>query len=216
MTCSLCTEILGGEPPLDCASRLFDIDDKWLLAPTLGPVSAMHVLLIPKRHVTFALTEVGASHVVARAHEIAQAAHPRERVIAFEHANSPTGCGVLHAHVHIAIVADAFKRDAIFGDTPAETVTSLHGLARTERELLWVRDRGELRASIDCRIASQTARRAVARANAITFSDDWKAYTHLPWFESSRRAAEQIARALCGEAPQRPARATTERWSSGA
>jgi hypothetical protein len=176
----------------------------------------MHLLLIPKRHVTFALSEAGASDVVTRVHALAQAAYPAERVIAFEHANSPTGCGVLHAHVHIAVVPTSFDRDSVFAQVPARSVATLQSLVGIERELSWVRDGSELRATDPGRIASQTARRAVARANAVTFSDDWKTYTHLPWFESSRRTAEEIAQVLRSEAPRRPARATTEPWWSGA
>jgi diadenosine tetraphosphate (Ap4A) HIT family hydrolase len=178
--------------------RLEWLGAEWALAPSLGPVSPVHILLLPREHRACALTCTGALTLVEKlGRALRTAIAPQHDALLFEHANSTTGCGILHAHVHLVAVPSGFDATDVFGSMSAKRIESLAALLGEERELSWSSDtRGGLFAAVDVRLPSQTGRRAVAAANSARFDTDWKTYTHSPWFEGSRRVSQQLAATL--------------------
>ena len=198
--CTFCDELSTGEPPSALAGdeeRLAWLSQQWAILPSLGPVSPLHLLVVPRRHCTFALA---AADAVPTIDAVAQAARERFSsdvdVLVFEHANAASGCGVVHAHAHVVTVPRNVEVRGIFGRESSHRLRSLNDIEELRQELSWCKVAGASSAAISVRLPSQTGRRAVAAANGVTFDTDWKAYTHRPWFESSRRAAFELADVL--------------------
>jgi hypothetical protein len=198
--CALCVEFATGRLPaaLNGHPRVNWIGTSWCLLPSLGPVGPRHLLLVPREHVNCSLHVRDALNLVGELRTACQQtlASDGRKALLFEHANSSTGCGVTHAHVHVVAVPSHIAAHDLFADLTAQSVPSLAPLAREHRELFWFADDGGVWAAIDLSMRSQWARRVVARANATTFDPDWKAYTHAPWFDASRVLALDVAAVL--------------------
>jgi hypothetical protein len=209
--CSFCAELAGGDP-LDAVRaagpRVEWIDSGWALLPSVGPIGSAHLLLAPRDHETFALpcdSAVGLVRVLAR--HFAEACSPG-RVVFFEHANSATGCGVTHAHVHAVSLSSDRPLEDLFADLGLSQANSLEALSLERREIFWAMDnQGELFAQAGTRIPSQSARRAVARANGVSFETDWKKYTDEAWYRTSLLMARRIAPLLRASRGVRASRA---------
>jgi diadenosine tetraphosphate (Ap4A) HIT family hydrolase len=208
--CSLCLELRTGLAPVAAGvdTRIERINDDWVLFPSLGPVSPMHIIVMPRAHHTFSLRSDGAAQILAATSSaLKEIVAPDSRLLMFEHANSSTGCGVLHAHVHAVTVPHDFDTESLFGNAVPTRCGLLGDLSGELLELFWCFESEDgLWAALDARLPSQTARRAVGAANSISFNADWKIYTHGPWFESSHRVARSLATMLRRSAwPAKPA-----------
>jgi diadenosine tetraphosphate (Ap4A) HIT family hydrolase len=212
--CGLCDELSEGTMPSQLRDRgqrrLNWLDDDWALFASLGPVSPVHLLLAPCAHATFSLQRPGALALIERLTSTLRELEPLgRRFVLFEHANSARGCGVTHAHVHALTVPRSIRTQDLFGPFGGTPMPGLSEIAAERSELFWWTTLdGAPRATVDVSMPSQWARRAAGMANDVAFDTDWKAYTHMAWFESSCRVADEIAsmlRAPSCLAPARPA-----------
>jgi diadenosine tetraphosphate (Ap4A) HIT family hydrolase len=119
--CDFCAAFGGGADPEFMrragpgTTRVLQVTESVAVFPSLGPLSSLHALVSPIRHVlsTAAAGEEVSTSVwqVAEALRTGLAAQDADAVL-FEHGLSNgggPGCGVSHAHVHVAAVPSASR-----------------------------------------------------------------------------------------------------------
>jgi diadenosine tetraphosphate (Ap4A) HIT family hydrolase len=112
-TCDFCTEAVSGEVDSKFAaaigrrSRTLLQFTSLYVVPTISPIVANHILLIPRRHVTSRpqLAAAERDDVTSAESDLRRLlAAPGCSIVSFEHGigeGSHGGCGVSHFHVHI-------------------------------------------------------------------------------------------------------------------
>lgn len=116
-TCTLCIELKKAGAPLHqemisetLASRILTESRNYVVVPSIGPLTAGHLLVVPRRHVFSILAlpsdqRLECEGLIAVCAGRLRALYP-DPVVVFEHGSAPHGsedCGacVEHAHLHI-------------------------------------------------------------------------------------------------------------------
>jgi diadenosine tetraphosphate (Ap4A) HIT family hydrolase len=203
--CCLCEEVLTGEFPspygtaYGTSSRLCYETTEAVALPTVSPLTAGHMLVLPRAHVTSlaALPESGRHSLLQCATFVADRVRARfdSDLYVFEHGARESGrsCGVDHAHLHILPLqtgsAEAIGRQ-IRCDFPYERIDSLDhvlsvaGQRASQPYLLWGKNLDSLAISFADEIPSQYVRRLVRAAQGRE-DWDWKLLTGTTDFSSA-------------------------------
>lgn len=115
-SCSLCDELRGTTRPLynelagtNFESRILDENEDWVVVPSLGPLAAGHVMVLPRDHLFASLDANRRSlalfqSLVATVSDRLRQLYP-DPVLIFEHgstqADASCGACIDHAHLHI-------------------------------------------------------------------------------------------------------------------
>lgn len=186
MTCDFCPEKIRGIP--DASGRYpVLLGDDWYVLPSLGPLAELHVLLIPQEHRFTTMSSEQHIAIVEQATTIWASLVAPRFAISFEHANSSTGCGITHAHVHMMGV-DARLSPSIFGPAVA---TTFQNVARARDEIFWFLN-GEHPFVQHGAFRSQFGRERIASALGLP-EFDWREGSNLEWLASSQDAAVRLA-----------------------
>ena len=204
-SCCLCEEISSRTFPdqyrgaYPVSSRICHETDEFVVLPTLSPLCAGHVLILPRRHVTnlATLSEPArrALLVCAESTMTVLAGHFGSDLYLFEHGVVGAGlaCGIDHAHLHIlplsATTADAVEL-RIETDFPSHDSSSLiQGLSlanqvKATSYLLHGASLDSMRMSLHQSIPSQYMRHLIAQVEGRT-QWDWKLLSARPEFLST-------------------------------
>jgi diadenosine tetraphosphate (Ap4A) HIT family hydrolase len=189
--CCLCAEIASGKFPSEYQScygvnsRICQESTEFVVIPTLSPLCAGHVLILPRLHVTnlASLAEPLRWSLLAclrsTVNQLSQ--HFGESFYFFEHGVDGSGvaCGIDHAHMHILplsanIVGTIESRVEM--DFPACDIGSLSLVLSAASQnkgqsyLLRGADLESIRLSVNHRIPSQYMRQLIA---AVGLKSDW-------------------------------------------
>ncbi len=194
LNCCLCEELSSkafpgqyrSAYPVD--SRICYETDEFVVLPTLSPLCAGHVLILPRRHVTnlatLPETARNALLVCARSTVRCLTEHFGSDMYFFEHGVSGAGlaCGIDHAHLHVlplsAITADMVESrvEADFSTHDADglcQVLTLAGRIGAMSYLLHGDSLDSIRISLAGAIPSQYMRRLIAEVEC-RGDWDWK------------------------------------------
>src|SRR5712672_1684676 len=192
--CCLCQEIASGQFPTQyrtaysIESRVSSLGDDFVALPTLSPLNAGHVLVLPRRHVS-SLADLPESSWQTLLSCVRSTVTQLEKTFSvpfyfFEHGARTIGhsCGIDHAHLHIlplaAGIADTVRL-RIQDDFPTyEQGTFIDALFLAagnagQPYLLQGVELGSMDIAFDARIPSQYVRQLIANVQGTPYWD-WK------------------------------------------
>jgi len=206
--CCLCDELATGEFPAEfrkvyaVESRVCLQAEDVVILPTVSPMCAGHVLLLPRTHVTRLADLPQGQRETLSACATSAANRLRERFgeecYFFEHGvtSGGTACGIDHAHLHIL----PLSRDMISSiesqvesDFPMQVYGSLRevlsaGAGRPQRSyLLHGSHTSSVRTCFDDGVPSQYMRRVIGTLRGIE-AWDWKLLSARPEFRATQEA----------------------------
>src|SRR5260370_16477170 len=202
LKCCLCEEISSKTFPdqyrsaYPVESRICHETGEFVVLPTLSPLCAGHVLILPRQHVTnlAALPEpaLQALLVCAKSTVSRLAEHFGSDLYFFEHGVPGAGlaCGIDHAHLHVLPMSANTTSEVesrIETDFPAQDADglvqslSLSAQVETTSYLLHCPTLHSMRMSFTKRIPSQYMRRLIADVEHRS-EWDWKLLTGRPEF----------------------------------
>jgi len=195
VACDLCDELAGRGAPEQVRAaggrQIHWISRSFAMLPSLGPVSSIHLLLVPRTHQTLALANGGVDDV---APVIARWRAYHRNSVVFEHGNAASGCGVHHAHVHLVTLGLPASAHQLFPDLDLAKHTALKTIADEQQETFWcIAGDGDVWACHQSGLRSQYARHRVAIHNRVPFCSDWRQHNHVPWFQTGVAAARDWA-----------------------
>lgn len=208
LSCCLCEEISSRTFPdqyrgaYPVSSRICHETDEFVVLPTLSPLCAGHVLVLPRRHVTnlATLSEPArrALLVCVESTMTVLAGHFGSDLYLFEHGVAGAGlaCGIDHAHLHIlplsATTADAVELRIETDFRSHDSSSLIQGLSlanqvKATSYLLHGTSLDSMRISVAESIPSQYMRRLIAQLECQA-EWDWKLLNGCSEFLSTRGA----------------------------
>ena len=205
LDCCLCEELSSTAFPVQyqeiysVGSRICIDTDEFVVLPTLSPLAAGHVLVLPKGHVTnlAALLESSNRKLLACAETVSNrlAKFFGSDLYFFEHGVTGAGqaCGIDHAHLHILPLPMSIAgkiESRIDEDFPSLHMGSLVDVLSLVHQmgaasyLLHGRSLLEMKVSVSGRIQSQYMRRMVADMLSLP-EWDWKKLSAQAEFQST-------------------------------